>query len=341
MICTNEWGISRMSNWLARGIVLVLLILTCIPDLGFAFNLNQEAVNGISRAHGFILGQEYILSRIDKEYPNLTGQVELTRMHFNSSFPDIESKTEKLLKQAFSNDYQKYSLMIRTKIHETIGRQQLTKESALEFIRLVKARAKGEIEIPILEYLLAINYAYSPVSEFQNGFLKSYWTDGLGKSQGIKLKIKLPRSWADKEGERPHIVQKWGSVNGTGLEFIMLQIYDVQGYNPSMLEIKDMLRSGEVKDSIPNGATYVNSGYFTVENQPGYWIHMTMPTERVGLAVFQEVIMYQIFFRGKLIGIMCQAGGPAEDSERTSKTFKLIQPLCEQVVNSIVLVQKY
>ncbi|KKK80394.1 hypothetical protein LCGC14_2823940 [marine sediment metagenome] len=337
----NEWGIFRMSNWLARRIVLGLFILTCIPNLGFAFNLNQEAANGIAKAHGFILGQEFSLFRIELQYPNLIGQVELARAHFNSSFPDVESKTEKLLKQALDDDYQKYILMIRTKLKETLGRQQLTKESALEFIHQVKARSKGEIESPILEYLLAVNYASSPVSEFKAGFLKHYRTDSLGKSQGIKLKMKLPRSWADKEGERPHIVQKWGSVNGTGLEFIMLQIRDAQGYNPSRLEIKDILRSGEVKDSIPNGATYVNSGYFTVENLPGYWIHMTMPTERVGLTVFQEVIMYQIFFRGKVIGIMCQAGGPEEDSERVSKTFKLIQPLCEQVVNSIVLNQIY
>ncbi len=189
-----------MSNWLARRIVLGLLILTCIPNLGFAFNLNQEAANGLARAYGFIRGQEYSLLRIEMKYPNLIGQVELTRAHFNSSFPDIESKTEELLKKALGNDYQKYTLMIRTKLKETLGRQQLTKESALEFIHQVKARSKGEIESPILEFLLAVNYASSPVSEFKAGFLKHYRTDGLGKSQGIKLKMKLPRSWADKEG---------------------------------------------------------------------------------------------------------------------------------------------
>ena len=181
----------------------------------------------------------------------------------------------------------------------------------------------------------------NPVGEFADGFRQRYQTDGTGKAQSIKLKLQLPRSWTAKDGERPHIVRKWISLNGTGLEMIHLDIRDGEGYAPTKKEMEDFVKSGEVKESIADGATYVASGNFSLEKQTGFWVHMTTAVERAGTKVYQESVMYQLFFQGKAIGIMCTAGGTDAEKTKTNEGFKRMKPLCQQVVNSLVLLQAY
>jgi hypothetical protein len=322
--------------------LLFLLLLVSLPTTAFALNVNPTSVKGMAQAYGFVLGQEYSLSRIAKEFPELTGSVVLARAQFGSTFPDIKTKLEKQLKQAMGEKlFQETATNLRTKLRETLGRQQITREIAVNFLEQVKGRSKGEIENPIIEYLLAVKYTTNPVGEFVDGFRQRYQTDGVGKSQGIKLTLQLPRSWAAKEGERPHIVKKWQSENGTGLEMMLLVIQDGQGYNPTTKEMQNIVSSGEIRDFVPDGSTYVDSGNFSLEGQTGYWLQMTMPIERAGAKMYQEALMYQLFFRGKAIGVMCQAGGAENEKPKTIDAFKRIRPLCQQVLNSLVLTQAY
>lgn len=272
----------------------ILLALAVFPSASFAINFTPTSVKGIAQAYGFVLGQEFSLSRIAKEFPELSGSVELARAQFGSTFPDIRTKLETQLKNAMGKKlFQETATNLRTKLRETLGRQQLTREIATNFLEQVKARSKGEIESPVLEYMLAVKYTANPVGEFTDGYRQRYQTDDTGKSQGIKLNLQLPRSWAAKEGERPHIVKKWVSENGTGLEIILLDIRDGQGYIPTQKEIEEFVRSGEVKGTVPEGSTYVASGNFTLEMQTGYWIQMAMPIERAEMKFYQDVLMYE------------------------------------------------
>jgi hypothetical protein len=321
---------------------LILLALTVFPVTSFAINFNPTSVKGVAQAYGFVLGQEYSLSRIAKEFPELSGGVELALAQFGSTFPDIKTKLETQLKKAMGEKlFQKTATNLRTKLRETLGRQKITREIAAKFLEQVKGRSKGDIESPVIEYLLAVKYTANPVGEFADGFRQRYQTDGTGKSQDISINLQLPRSWAGKDGARPHIVQKWVSENGTGLEMIHLNVRDGQGYNPTKKEMEEFVRSGEVKDSVPDGSKYIDSGNFTLEKQTGYWLQMAMPLERAGMKMYQDVLMYQFFFRGKAIGIMCQAGGPENEKPKINEAFKRIRPLCQQVLNSLVLTQAY
>lgn len=322
--------------------VLVILVLSFYSGASQAINFNPISVEGLAQAYGFALGQEYSLSRVEKEFPELTGGVELARAQFGTTFPDIKAKLEVQLKQAIGEKlFQETKATLQTKIKGTLGRRQLTKEIAGNYLQQVKGRSKGEIESPVLEYLLAVKYAVSPVGEFTDRFRQRYETDGTGKSQGLKVNLQLPRSWLGADGERPHIVQKWVSENGTGLETILLDIRDGQGYNPTKKDVEEFVRSGEVKDTIPNGSLYIASGNFTLEKQNGYWVQMSRNSERAGINLYQNVLMYHFFFRGKVIGVICQAGGPENEKSRIDEAFKRIQPLCQQVLNSVVLPQAY
>lgn len=213
--------------------------------------------------------------------------------------------------------------------------------SCLLFQKSRHSWARGEIESPVLEYLLAVKYKTNPAREYPDGFRQRFSTDGSGKARGIKLSLRLPRSWLARDGERPHIVKKWTTEGGTGLESLMLDIRDAEGYDPDRREIDRFLRSGEVKQAVPPGGVHIASGAFTLEGRPGYWIDMKLVQERVGVEVYQRMLMYQVFFRGRAIGIMCQTGGPPSTATRVDESLKRFRPLCQQVVNSMVLHQAY
>jgi hypothetical protein len=85
----------RAQLWL-----LILLTLFAYTPTTFAINFNPTSVKGIAQAYGFVLGQEYSLSRISKEFPELTVNVDLARAQFGSTFPDIKTKLETQLKKA-------------------------------------------------------------------------------------------------------------------------------------------------------------------------------------------------------------------------------------------------
>jgi hypothetical protein len=77
---------------------LFLLALFFYTSASLAINFNPTSVKGMAQAYGFVLGQEYSLSRIEKEFPELTGGVELARAQFGSAFPDIKAKLEAQLR---------------------------------------------------------------------------------------------------------------------------------------------------------------------------------------------------------------------------------------------------
>lgn len=320
----------------------VLLAIFLYSSTIFAMNINSSLVKGVAQTYGYVLGQEYTLSRIANDLPEMTIDVELARGQFNSAFPDIKNKLETQLKQALGEKlFQETKANLQIKLTDTLGSQQITREIAESYFKQVKDRSKGEIESPVLEYLLAVKYSTNPVDEYRDGFRQRYETDGMGKSQGIKVNIQLPRSWLGKDGERPHIVQKWTSENGTGIEMILLDIRDGEGYNPTKKYLEDFVRSGDVKNTVPDGSSYIASGNFTLEKQNGYWVQMSTSHERIGVKMYQKALMYQFFFRGKSIGIMCQSTGFENEKSKINDSFKLIQPLCQQVLNSIVLPQIY
>lgn len=331
------YKLTKIKRWL-----FILTVLSLCPITSHAINFNPTSVKGIAQTYGFVLGQEYSLSRIEHNFPELAIGVMLARAQFSATFPDIKIKLEAQLQSAMSDkQFEKTASTIQTKILEALALQPITKEIAANYFEQIKDRSKGKIESPMLEYLLAVKYAVNPVGEFEDDFRQRYETDGTGKSQGIKLKLQLPRSWLGKDGERPHIVQKWVSENGTGLESIMLSIRDTEGYKPTNKNMKDFVNSGEVKSTVPEGATFVAAGNFNLEMKTGYWMQTTMSIERAGMKMYQDALIYQLPFRGKWIGVQCFVGGQEDEATRVDETFERIRPLCQQVLNSLVLTQAY
>lgn len=324
-------------------LLLIFVTLAYTPECR-AINVNSKSLSGLAQTYGFVLGQDFTLGRIKEEFPDIRGDADLRRAQFEAAFPRIKEKLETELKRALGEAmFSQVAGEIRKNIQQSLASQQLDRSVAQRFVDSIGLRARGEVESPVLEYLLSVKYAPNPVAEFSDGYRQRFVVDGKGKSQGIKMSMQLPRSWRGKDGERPHVVQAWTSENGTGLETILLLVKDAEGYEPSKREAEELVASGAIKESVPEGATFLAAGNFSIEGRPGYWLKMTMTQERAGSLFFQYSALYQFFFHGKAITIMCTAGGAPTSSERIriKQAFDRLLPLCSQVLNSVVLPQLY
>ena len=320
---------------------LVVVVLAA-PCSG-ALNYNDNAIKGLFKAYGFILGQEYSLGRIEATYPDLRMRVKLARYEFASTFSGIKEKLEAELQTAIgSASFAKLRTQMEVGTRDLLEQQPMTPAVAQQFIVQVRARAKGdEVEGDVLNYLLAVQYAKRPGAEFGDGFRQRFRTDGTGKSQGVRLNLQLPRSWVGADGDRPHIVRKWSSEGGTGLSYVMLQVRDAQGYNPTAREIEEFVRSGEARETFVDLGKVHDIGLFSVERRPGYWTELSMNQERAGIAIYLRGFMYQFFYRGKGISVMCMAGAKVGENQSADAKALLIKPVCQQVINSVVLEQAY
>jgi hypothetical protein len=324
------------------------LVAICIgivfPYWSFAaLNYNPAAITALSKAYGFILGQDYQLSRIEKAYPAARVEVEMTRMAFGAGFPNIRIKIERELSSALGEaGLKQLRNETQRKIVDFLSQQPMTSETAKQFLDQVQARAKGnEIEPDVLNYLLAVKYTDNNAGEFTDGFRQRYRTDGSGKSQGLRFHLQLPRSWLAVEGERPHVVKKWVSEGGTGLANIMLLIQDTGGETPNRAEVDQFVQSGEIRTIVPDGGTYIDGGALSMEKSAGYWLEMATPQERAGRKMYSHGYMYLLFFQGKAISLICATGGAENEETKVSNASAKLKPLCQQVMNSVVLDQAY
>lgn len=307
-----------------------------------ALNLNSKSIKGLSKSYGFLLGQEFTLSKVEQTFLELKLYCELAKSNFNATFPQAKQKIEaQLIKVMGKQKFYTFKKDFTNQLHHILSQQNINKQNAIQFLELMNRRAKGDIEQPMLGYLLAVQYEFSPAQEFADGFKKRFLSAGHSKSYGVKLGLQLPVSWAEKEGNRPHIVKKWISENGTGLESIALGIRNMGFRFDNRYEIEELVKSGEAKEWAPKGSTCLNFGNFRLENQTGLWLEITMTEERVGINVYQHALMSHIFFRDKIISIFCSAGGPPNRKKSIERTFQKLVPLCRQVLNSMVLYQVY
>ena len=325
-------------NAVATGLLVFLVALT---PAHAALTHSHLAVKAISKAYGFVLGQHYSLARIESTYPEAAMQVELARLTFNSAFPGVEKKLEAELIAALTEPkFKELRSEMINKIRPLLVKQAITPQLAQQFLDQVKARAKGdEMEPDVLRYLLAVLYAANPVAEFGDGFRQRFRTDGTGKSQGVRLILQLPRSWLAKDGERPHIVQKWISQGGDGDSMILLLMFDAEGSNPTQQEITQFVQSGEVRAILPELGRMRDAGTFALEKRTGFWVDMSLNMERVGVRMYARGSMHQLFINGKWMQLQCMSYAKETEPNKADAAARLNKPICHQALNSLVLEQ--
>jgi len=332
-----------------RTIYLMVMLLGILAFSSIALaeiKLTNALAKDIGKSYGFYLGQDYSLNEIAKKYPSLSGLALIAEKEFSATFKSsIEGMDAIMLKYA-RTEWKKIKNQLSRKISSSININQITEAQARRFIELVRQRAKGNIDSPILETLLLFKSGYenNPEREFIDGYKYKYTTNGSGKAKGVAFSIESPKTWKAKEGNRPNIVQKFVSENGKGLELLLILIKEIPlqpGEKITEKDVSDILNSKDIKDFLPDGSTYIKSGKLTLENLPGFWVQFKVSMSRVRNTIGMETIMYTIFYKDKMIqiqgGVSTSLNGKPLDRGGVKKYEKLF----DLMANSFVIFNMY
>lgn len=195
--------------------------------------------------------------------------------------------------------------------------------------------------------LLFLNQAYSqnPISdaakEMLDGKATKFATKGHPKSKDSAFTIKLPSSWVAKEGERPNIVQKFVSENGTGNAMAIITTSTIPP-EESLTEasINEALSSDSLKEMVPEGARFINAQTTKIENEPAGILEYSARMERVGQTLETQTLTL-FFFQGRtMVGLQFWLGGQV-DSKELRRQFTAYRPLFNMIMNSIVFDDKW
>lgn len=306
----------------------------------YSLSLNNQTMRDIGRTYGYYQGQEYKLDTIKKKYPKLSNQVFIAKSKFDLSFSESIKNIDTLM--AKYGGWKSLKKDIVNEIHKKLDLSNLTYNESIDFIAIVKQRAKGNIETPVLETLLMLNPSYeeNPEKEFYDGFKKKYISDNLKKSKGVEFSLDIPMSWISKEANRPNIVRKFISQNGHSMEMAMIIVDDFpDGKYLSANDIKSTVNKKDMKEALPPNSILKNYGFIKLETLPGYWQRYSITMQRVRKTMTIEMLAYTIFYKDKLIQIQFQVGD--FNNKNLDKRFKKFEPLFDSIINSFVLTSLY
>mgnify|MGYP000011706058 CR=1 FL=1 len=308
--------------------------------------LYNALAKDIGQAYGFYLGQDYSLSEISKKYPSLSGLALLAEKEFAATFQSSIEGMDALMAKYAKSEWNKIKNQITTQIATSTNIEQISETQARQFVELVRERAKGNIDSPVIETLLLFKSGYesNPEREFLDGYKYNYSTNGVGKAKGVAFSIESPRTWVAKEGNRPNIVQKFVSESGRGLELLLILIKEVPlqpGETITEKDVMEILNPKDIQDFIPDGGVYLNSGKLTLENLPGFWVHFKMDMARVRNTMGMETIMYTIFYKNKMIQIQGQVMTSINGEPTERGGLKKYEKLFDLMANSFVISSMY
>lgn len=309
-------------SYVVRPILMLLAVVVLSPNAFAEIKLTNALAKDISQAYGFYLGQSYSLSEISKKYPSVSGRALIAEKEFSANFGSSIDAMDALMAKYDKGEWDKIKKKLIANLANSITFDKISEEQSRQFVDLVRKRARGDIDSPVIETLLLFKSGYesNPELEFADGYKYKYSTNGAGKAKGVAFSIESPKTWIAKEGDRPNIVQKFVSENGRGAELLLVLIKEVPLQPGGKITEKDMseiLNPSHIQDFIPDGGVHLNSGKLTLESLPGFWVHFKMDMARLRNTVSMEGITYTIFYKNKMIQIQGQVvtsinGEPAE-----------------------------
>ncbi len=334
-----------MKNTL-RLLVILLGVVTWSPYASAEIQLTNALAKDIGQTYGFYLGQNYSLSEISKKYPSMSGLALIAEKEFAAAFKSSIEGMDALMSKHAKAEWERIKDQLTNRVADSLNIDQATESQARQFIELVRQRAKGNIESPVIETLLLFKSGYEkhPEHEFLDGYKQKYTSNGAGKAKGVAFSIEAPKTWAAKEGNRPNIVQKFVSENGRGLELLLVLIKEMPLQPGEMITDKDVaeiLNPTDIKDFLPDSAEHIASGKLTLENLPGFWVHFKLNMSRVRNSVGMETIIYVIFYKDKMIQIQGQVTTSANGKAIERGGLEKYEKLFDLMANSFVIASMY
>lgn len=326
-------------------ISILLFFITAINVFGQTTdNFKKPKYKRVSEAYGYIIGQEYSLDIIKKEFPQFEMSILKARMAFNSTFgKSKEGMKQYLAEYLGQNEFSQYEEKLISELKKMLGNQTFTEEIATNFISEVEGRAKGNIASTVLETLLSFQFSDRPQDELTSGFTTTFKTKGHPKSKNTDWQIKVPKSWKAEEADRPNIIQKFTSDYGAGNQTIMLMVKEMplpKGYKITKEELNDLFTEKEMLVMVPDGGKFISFTKMTLDNNIGGMIEFEQTMERLDFKIKIRMVQF-MFIRGNKMYMLQGTVGSEKADTDLSLEMKKYLPLYKLVANTIVVNDQY
>lgn len=326
------------------GLVLAAFcFMACTPARAQAPPVKTSIAQDLGRTFGFCYGQRLSLTQLRQMFPDLETQIMLAEMQWNTAFKEAEEGVEARLKALAPDQWTDTRAKMIAQFEPILKQQnsKATREIAINFLEVVEQRAKGAIDSPNREMLLASHpkFMKSPELEFAAGYTGTFSSKGHSKAKGVELTVRYPLSWKQLEADRPNIVQKWTSDGGHGTDIFMVQIRKLPAL-PTPQESAELFTESFAKEMFEDGGKTLSYTTGRLENLPLGIIHFTQTTKRLDLSVDTRGVFYYLVLDDAFIVLqfMCYTPGGAEAMEAR---IKQLEPLTRAIVNSLVLPTNY
>ena len=185
------------------------------------------------------------------------------------------------------------------------------------------------------------------LKNFISGEKLKFTTADHSKSRGLNIQIDIPKNWKMKEGERPHIVQKFSSAGAKGIvKVATIHISslpsELKGFSDK--EITEVFFDPDFSEEIlPEKSKLIIAKPTEYDGEPGIFVYYLTQTSRAGLDFSGIVVSHRFFYQKAMVDISITYSvliSPTQEkiSQQQCETFL---KLAIQIGNSIVLPDKY
>jgi len=336
-------AITQYYTCFVLALVTLLSLIAAPRATGQTPPVKKTVSQDLAATYGFCYGQHFSLMQLRQMFPELETQVTLAEMRWNIAFKQAEEGVEARLKALAQGEWEDTKAKMIAQFEPILRKQNsaATRDVAIKFLEVVQQRAKGGLDSPNLEMLLASNpkFVKLPELEFSDGYTGTFLSKGHPKAKGVELTIRYPLSWKQYEADRPNIVQKWTSDGGHGTDVFMVQVRKLPAM-PTEQERAELFTVSFANEMFEYGGKVISYTTGKLERLPLGIVHFTQTTKRLDVSVDTQGVFYFLIFDDSFIALqfMCYTPGGAEAKDAR---IKQLEPLIKLIVNSLVLPTSY
>ena len=195
--------------------------------------------------------------------------------------------------------------------------------------------------------LFAQSNIQDDLKNFNDGIKNKFSTVGHPKSRGLNIQIEFPNSWVKKQGERPHIVQKFSSSEDGGIAKVAtLSVTplpsDFKDFSDK--DIAENLFNPELAESmLPESSKLIVAKPTKYDGEPGILLYYITQLSRAGAEFTSLVVSHRFIYQHNTVDFtiaysMLITYTQKHISQQQSDSFL---GLAIQMGNSIILFDKY
>lgn len=183
------------------------------------------------------------------------------------------------------------------------------------------------------------------VNSFVDGKWTKFSTLNHKKANGLVITLCYPVGWVSKEGEKPHIVQKFVSDGGKGSETAMILIKEMPplpaDVKPTEEDLKEFFSEDALKTMAPTGAKIFVAKQTKIEGLIGGTVEYSANGERLGVTIEQRSIMYCFIYDNKFVSVSFTVSGLPNAKTTAEDHMKEFRPLFLAMANKISLSDRW